>query len=1713
MTKDSPSSSGGGRVTPKKPATPGPAAAALEEQRRELEKLRAELEKLRAELEAERARGREERRRFAAQARQQREEAEQERQQLVDHLRSKWEAQRSRELRQLQEEVLREREAEIRQLLRWKEAEMRQLQQLLHRERDGVVREARELQRQLAEELMNRGYCGRAGAPEEAAAQCRCRLQEVLAQLRWETNGEQASRIRHLQAALDVERQLFLKYILEHFRWHPALSGTPDPQAAHSSEKPPPEAAAKSSCRLEPLDGLSAGARARSRSLDRVPAACSNSPDSVLPARASSLDSLAPARSLSLDSTLSRPKAPESSSPDASIPGSLSPPPPLSERRRPSDPRGGEESGSQPCEALNPLPPGPDYSELLKQNLELSEALQVLARRCSGLREENLQLRRAGFSDKADKKVKRLKVKHAELTDLARRLEDRAHKLQETNQRAVSAPVPGESRAGLELCQAFARQRARDLSEQASVLLDKDKQIEELRQECHLLQARIASGLSSAPLAAGGAACAQWLNVRDLDRLQRESQREVLRLQRQLTLQQATSSARAEAGGQSAPCEEARSQVQALERELSAQRRECAELGAQAAAARRRGEKAEARLQAALREGAWLAKENARLQAQADWMGKVAAENKDVRGQLGLACRERNAAGLLARQLLQQAARGQDRQQQLLHDQQKALCDLQTAWEEMRALQCQPGHPPQEPREAPPAPESQVRSSGRTKLQLGPEDQVSSQPSRAKQKEDFLLENPVALGEATSAPKVPDRVPSSRPLDSRPQAKKTSSQAKKTSSQSNSSSEVESMWAPVPSCPTLDMDTASEVEDLEPYSVSSTLEVGGSEAPTTPKLKIFLARYSYNPFEGPNKHPESELLLTAGDYVYVFGDMDEDGFYKGELEDGRQGLVQSNLVEQISDSDILGCLPHEFPDLGPTRLPAGQGKASKEDAGHSLVPGKAQGTVDREPHATTVRVGSKTEVAIEISDAKMEDGWLGSQQSMGKRGFSRPLLGTNSVFCVAPTQLYLKSVAATSAEITWVGSNHPHMVYLDDLECALTLAGVSCYTFHHLHPGTRYQVRVEVHPPWDSLPERWETMSSTITFNTPLAGPPDPPLDVLVEHHASPGLLVVSWLPVTIDSAGSSNGVQVTGYAVYADGLKVAEVADATAGSILLEFSQLQLPPMCQNISVRTMSFCGESVDSVPAQIPHNCVTCLRLPEMSPFSCTCGDPSTGRMTFPICPQRLVLTPPRAKASPHSPGSCGEPQPKFLEAFPEEPPRRQSLKPRLSSDGEFPSAGSDSQAQRPTEARELSRKDQLFQKSPRNHRPPLPQGQSWGEEDQYRHMGTSQSPAAGVICRSPECGPRKEPCQEKAALEKVLRQKQNAPAFTPPQLGTSQRYVSDFCDILQEEAGRFGLWGREGREQRKELRRQSRPGQALGGKREGWFQEPSLALCPAPSSRVIRMSRGGDPPLGTRVDPPAKLFVALSDYIPLVMSATPEAAEEELTFRKGQLLRVWGPQDTHGFYRGEHDGQAGNIPRHLVDKVDTGTEWTGGRWHLLGQGYLPSVAHLDDFGGLGGPQGSFPLPQGSPRRPSLWTPKTMVAALDYDPRDGPAGGLVKGKMSLRVGDVVTVYGPADDKGFYYGESGGHRGLVSVHLLDHMSLQGERVQLPALATCAPHADPPPSPPHLVCSARSTHQCSEHSAIPVLLASRPAGLRSEWTCFQKKAEQVAPKRLTGW
>lgn len=65
-----------------------------------------------------------------------------------------------------------------------------------------------------------------------------------------------------------------------------------------------------------------------------------------------------------------------------------------------------------------------------------------------------------------------------------------------------------------------------------------------------------------------------------------------------------------------------------------------------------------------------------------------------------------------------------------------------------------------------------------------------------------------------------------------------------------------------------------------------------------------IALYDYDPQElSPNVDAEVELSFQTGDIIYVYGDMDDDGFYLGELR-GQRGLVPSNfLTEAPPDYD------------------------------------------------------------------------------------------------------------------------------------------------------------------------------------------------------------------------------------------------------------------------------------------------------------------------------------------------------------------------------------------------------------------------------------------------------------------------------------------------------------------------------------------------------------------------------------------------------------------------------------------------------------------------------------------------------------------------------------------------------------------------------------------------------------------------------------------
>ncbi|KAG2470728.1 RIMB2 protein, partial [Polypterus senegalus] len=148
--------------------------------------------------------------------------------------------------------------------------------------------------------------------------------------------------------------------------------------------------------------------------------------------------------------------------------------------------------------------------------------------------------------------------------------------------------------------------------------------------------------------------------------------------------------------------------------------------------------------------------------------------------------------------------------------------------------------------------------------------------------------------------------------------------------------------------------------------------------------------------------------------------------------------------------------------------------------------------------------------------------------------------------------------------------------------------------------------------------------------------------------------------------------------------------------------------------------------------------------------------------------------------------------------------------------------------------------------------------------------------------------------------------------------------------------------------------------------------------------------------------PTRIFVALFDYDPLSMSPNPDAADEELPFKEGQIIKVHGDKDTDGFYRGEISGRLGLIPCNMISEIQTDDEEM--MEQLIKQGFLP----------LNTPVEKIERNRRSGRQHSVST-RRMVALYDYDPRESSPNVDVEDDDVVRsvqfcnkVDDVMTAY---------------------------------------------------------------------------------------------------------
>ncbi|KAJ8403849.1 hypothetical protein AAFF_G00347170 [Aldrovandia affinis] len=195
----------------------------------------------------------------------------------------------------------------------------------------------------------------------------------------------------------------------------------------------------------------------------------------------------------------------------------------------------------------------------------------------------------------------------------------------------------------------------------------------------------------------------------------------------------------------------------------------------------------------------------------------------------------------------------------------------------------------------------------------------------------------------------------------------------------------------------------------------------------------------------------------------------------------------------------------------------------------------------------------------------------------------------------------------------------------------------------------------------------------------------------------------------------------------------------------------------------------------------------------------------------------------------------------------------------------------------------------------------------------------------------------------------------------------------------------------------------------------WMFEVDVYLC-ADGLRLASPER--QEPEGPALEDAARIFVALFPYDPAAMSPNPDSAEEELPFKEGQIIKVYGDKDADGFYRGESCGRFGYVPCNMVSEVHL--EDDVARDQLLRKGFVS-------------PQSSMDTEDPSKPAKANPTPRRMVAIFDYDPQESSPNADVEMELCFSAGDVIYVYGDMDEDGFFYGDLNGQRGLVPSNFL--------------------------------------------------------------------------------
>ncbi|CAF2720501.1 unnamed protein product [Rotaria sp. Silwood2] len=194
------------------------------------------------------------------------------------------------------------------------------------------------------------------------------------------------------------------------------------------------------------------------------------------------------------------------------------------------------------------------------------------------------------------------------------------------------------------------------------------------------------------------------------------------------------------------------------------------------------------------------------------------------------------------------------------------------------------------------------------------------------------------------------------------------------------------------------------------------------------------------------------------------------------------------------------------------------------------------------------------------------------------------------------------------------------------------------------------------------------------------------------------------------------------------------------------------------------------------------------------------------------------------------------------------------------------------------------------------------------------------------------------------------------------------------------------------------------------------EQRSIPTIPNKNVRLQRSSRINNHLLDKTNTSP-RLFIALFDYDPQAMSPN-QNSDEELPFKQGQIIKIFGDQDADGFYIGQTDnGLTGYVPSNMVSEVEAAdSENESTITTVSSKGRTSSVS--------------------APKSPKLI--KKMVALFDYNPNEYSPNANSNDELSFHSGDIIYIHGNIHDDGFYSGElENGKKGFVPSNYLEEIS----------------------------------------------------------------------------